>query len=58
MATLYIQAVTVNELATGRGLDLKLEILMRISCVHTGKKGRTVTDALLFCYLTGLIDST
>jgi hypothetical protein len=34
MVTFQIQAVTVNESATGRGLDLKIEILPRISCVQ------------------------
>jgi hypothetical protein len=33
MATFQIQEVTVNEPATGRGVDLEMEILPRIRCV-------------------------
>jgi hypothetical protein len=32
MVTFKIQTVTVNEPATGRGVDLKMETLLRISC--------------------------
>jgi hypothetical protein len=30
---MHIQAVTVNESATGRVVDLKMETLPRISCI-------------------------
>jgi hypothetical protein len=31
--TFQIQAVTVNEPAAGRGIDLKMETLLRIRCI-------------------------
>jgi hypothetical protein len=34
MVTFQIQAVTVKELASGRGLGLKVERSVRISCVQ------------------------
>jgi hypothetical protein len=34
MVTFQIQTVAVNEPATGRGLDLKIETLPRINCVQ------------------------
>jgi hypothetical protein len=32
MATFQIQIVSVNESGTGRGHDLKMEILSKVSC--------------------------
>jgi hypothetical protein len=34
MVTFHIQAFTVNKPATGRGVDLKMETLLRITCVQ------------------------
>jgi hypothetical protein len=33
MVTFQIQAVTVNEPTTGRGVDFKMETSLRISCI-------------------------
>jgi hypothetical protein len=33
MAVFQMQAVTVNELAIGRGVDLKIETMQRINCI-------------------------
>jgi hypothetical protein len=45
MATFPIQAV--NEPATGRGLDLKMEMLLRISCAQQQVKDpRILVDQL------------
>jgi hypothetical protein len=34
MAKFQIQAVTVNEPAIGRGIDMDMETLLRISCIQ------------------------
>jgi hypothetical protein len=34
MVTFQIQAVTVNEPASGRGIDLEMETLSRTSCIQ------------------------
>jgi hypothetical protein len=46
MATFQIQAVTVNELASGRGFGLKMETLLRKSCTVTGKNPRILVAQL------------
>jgi hypothetical protein len=34
MAAFHIQALTVNETAAGRGIDLKMETLLRLSHIN------------------------
>jgi hypothetical protein len=45
MATFQIKALTVNEHAARRGINLKMETLLRISYV-TGKTPRILTEQL------------
>jgi hypothetical protein len=65
MVTFQIQTVIVNELATRRGTDLRMETLSRISCIQLTHNiprtlDRIVTDPLFFCLLLfdRVVDST
>jgi hypothetical protein len=55
MAIFQVQAVTVNKPAIGRGVDVKMKVPPRKTCMqynnrqHSKNSGRTVNGPNLFC---------